>query len=123
MAIDKPRKFSVEINSVGTIIGTYEVEAEDREEARELAYSGARILHPYTLIPLERKNIPLNVRNTFNLDNSGTYIVSKRRKNEYVVEGITHKEGFALIYIEKTGMNEEIGYIHKVSGIFAEEGI
>ncbi len=87
-------------------------------EARELAYSGAEILHPDTLIPLIAKGIPLNVRNTFNLNKKGTYITQNKDANGHVVEGIAHKEGFALIHIEKTGMNDEVGYLHRLTKIF-----
>lgn len=93
------------------------------QEARELSYSGAQILHPDTLIPLREKNIPLYVGDTFKFDNGGTYIVAKKEKNKNIVEGIAHKEGFTLITLEKVGMNEEIGYLEKLGKIFREYSI
>ena len=89
-------------------------------EARELAYSGAQILHPDTLAPLADKRIPLNVRNTFNPGHTGTYVVVSRRRKDSIVEGIAYKEGFAIINVEKNGMNEQVGYLHRLLGIFAE---
>jgi|TARA_Y100000310_G_scaffold217377_1_gene218441 aspartate kinase len=93
------------------------------KEARELAYSGAEILHPDTLIPLIAKNIPLNVRNTFDQSKEGTYIAATKKTNGNVVEGIAHQDGFTMMYIEKIGMNEETGYLSKLMNIFSEEGV
>lgn len=93
------------------------------KEARELAYSGAQVLHPDTLTPLIAKSIPLNVRNTFNPDNEGTYITVTKGTSGNTVEGIAHKDGFTIIYLEKTGMNEQIGYLQALGGIFAEAGV
>lgn len=91
-------------------------------EARELAYSGAEILHPDALIPLIAKGIPLNVRNTFNPNHEGTYITATRDIGN-VVEGIAHKNGFTTIYIEKIGMNEQIGYLNRLTEVFARHGV
>ncbi|MFH0868138.1 MAG: aspartate kinase [Candidatus Woesearchaeota archaeon] len=92
-------------------------------EARELAYSGAEILHPDTLIPLIDKGTLLHVRNTFNPRNEGTYISSNKEPNGNVVEGIAHKQGFTVLYMEKTGMNEEIGYLSRLTKIFDDNKV
>lgn len=93
------------------------------QEARELAYSGAKVLHPDTLIPLIEKGIPLHVRNTLEPWKEGTYIGPSKLPNGHVVEGIAHKEGFTFVYVEKIGMNDEIGYLDRFVGIFADHGI
>ncbi|MBI2124328.1 aspartate kinase [Candidatus Pacearchaeota archaeon] len=92
-------------------------------EARELAISGAKILHQDTLSPLISKGIPLNVRNTFNPPHSGTYIGPTKEPNGHVVEGIAHKTDFAVIYLEKIGIEGEVGYLSRVTDIFARHGL
>jgi len=92
-------------------------------EAREMAYSGAQVLHPDTLMPLIAKGIPLHVRNTFAPEREGTYIVATKLPTGSVVEGITHKDGFSMVYVEQMGMNEQVGYLSKLTGIFAENGV
>ena len=47
------------------------------EEAAELAYFGAKVLHPATVLPAIRKNIPVRVLNSRNPDNEGTLIVAR----------------------------------------------
>lgn len=93
------------------------------KEARELVYSGAEILHPDTLTLLIAKGIPLNVRNTFDPGKEGTYIVANKDASGNVVEGVIHKDGFTIIYVEQMGMNEQVGYLYKLTGAFAENGV
>ena len=69
------------------------------------------------------KGIPLNVRNTFNPSNKGTYISVSKGTGRNVVEGIAHKDGFAILYIEKIGMNEETGYLRRLMNIFSKNGV
>ncbi|MBI2558403.1 aspartate kinase [Candidatus Woesearchaeota archaeon] len=99
------------------------IEKMTYREAREFAYSGAEVLHPDTLIPLIAKDIPLNVRNTFNLSNKGTYITTSKIPNGHVVEGVSHKEGFTVLYVEKTGMEDEIGYLNRLTNVLLNHGL
>ena len=50
------------------------IENINYKQVSELAYFGARVIHPKTLIPVKDDNIPVYVRNTFNLENKGTLI-------------------------------------------------
>jgi len=72
-------------------------------EAAELAYYGAKVLHPRTMIPLVDRNIPLVVRNTFN-DGPGTRIAGDVQSGAYPVRALTAIHGQALIAIEGKGM-------------------
>ncbi len=58
----------------------------DYGEAAELAYFGAKVLHPRTIEPVRRKNIPLVVKNTFNPDDPGTIIRGLKTKNGEISE-------------------------------------
>ncbi len=92
-------------------------------EARELAISGANILHQDTLIPLISKGIRLNVRNTFNPSHPGTYIGPTKTPNGHAVEAVAHRTDFAVVYLEKIGIENEVGYTSRVTEIFARHGL
>ncbi len=72
-------------------------------EAFELAYFGARVLHPQALAPALEAGIPVRVRNTFRPDNPGTLIDAEGRDST-PVKGITSIGEMALITIEGAGM-------------------
>ncbi|HYM62245.1 MAG TPA: aspartate kinase, partial [Thermoanaerobaculia bacterium] len=73
-------------------------------EAAELAYYGANILHPRTMIPLADHRIPLYVRNTFDATLAGTRIAGDVKPGEYPVKALTAIHKQALISIEGSGM-------------------
>jgi aspartokinase/homoserine dehydrogenase 1 len=73
-------------------------------EAAELAFYGAKILHPRTMIPLVDRGIPLYVRNTFKADVSGTRIAGDVRPGTYPVKALTAIHRQSLIAIEGSGM-------------------
>lgn len=73
-------------------------------EATELAFYGAKVLHPRTMIPLADKRIPLYVRNTFKEQHHGTRISADAQPGQYPVKALTAVHGQALISIEGSGM-------------------
>jgi aspartokinase/homoserine dehydrogenase 1 len=73
-------------------------------EAAELAYYGAKVLHPRTMIPLVDRRIPLLVRNTFRDDAGGTRIAGDVKSGAYPVKALTAIREQALIAIEGKGM-------------------
>jgi aspartokinase/homoserine dehydrogenase 1 len=72
-------------------------------EAAELAYYGAKVLHPRTMIPLVDRKIPLFVRNTFH-ESAGTRIAGDVKPGAYPVKALTAIHRQALISIEGSGM-------------------
>jgi aspartokinase/homoserine dehydrogenase 1 len=72
-------------------------------EAFELAYFGARVLHPQALAPALDAGIPVRVRNTFRPDNPGT-LIDAEGSDSLPVKGITSIGDMALITIEGAGM-------------------
>ncbi|HEX8254303.1 MAG TPA: aspartate kinase [Thermoanaerobaculia bacterium] len=73
-------------------------------EAGELAFYGAKVLHPRTMIPLVDRKIPLFVRNTFREHASGTRIADDVKPGAYPVKALTAIRRQALISIEGSGM-------------------
>ncbi len=72
-------------------------------EAMELAYFGATVIHPQTLGPVIEKNIPVVIRNSFNAAHPGSRI-NADSATEGSIKGITAIGGMALINLEGTGM-------------------
>ncbi|MCD8094771.1 MAG: aspartate kinase [Ruminococcus sp.] len=94
------------------------------KELRELAYMGATVLHEDAIFPVRKAGIPINIKNTNEPDDAGTFIVeSTSQKPLYTVTGIAGKKGFAVVNIEKDMMNSELGFGRKVLEQFEKNGI
>ena len=92
-------------------------------EAAELAYFGAKVLHPATIVPAVHKNIPVRVLNSKRPEVPGTVIVQKSRRQETrIVKSIAYKEGITLITIASTRMLMMHGFLARVFEIFASHG-
>ena len=93
-------------------------------ELRELSYMGASVLHEDAIFPVRHCGIPINIRNTNEPDNSGTWIVeSTCQKPKFVITGIAGKRGFCSVNIEKDMMNSEIGFGRRILQAFEDNGI
>jgi aspartokinase/homoserine dehydrogenase 1 len=79
------------------------IEQLSYSEAMELAYFGAKVLHPQTLGPAVENDIPIIIRNSFDPVNTGTRIVSDVDHDEQI-KGITAIGGMALVNLEGSGM-------------------
>ena len=73
-------------------------------EAMELSYFGAKVIHPYTMLPAVEKDIPLVIKNTLNPSAPGTRIVKTARRKPLAVTGIASIPSVALINVEGGGM-------------------
>jgi aspartate kinase len=94
------------------------------EELRELSYMGASVLHPESIFPLRFSNIPINVRNTFDPENSGTTIVNDTSDLSHrLVTGIAGKSGYVSIQVKKSMMNNELGFARKVLSVLENNGV
>jgi bifunctional aspartokinase / homoserine dehydrogenase 1 len=91
-------------------------------EAMELAYFGAKVIHPQTMAPAVGDGIPIWIRNTFAPGKAGTLICA-RPTSTLPVKGITSIENVALINLEGTGMIGVPGTAHRLFGALREEGI
>jgi aspartokinase/homoserine dehydrogenase 1 len=98
------------------------IDALSYNEAMELAYFGAKVIHPQTMAPAVRKRIPIWIRNTFAAHKAGTLIHERSAPNP-VVKGITTIDRIALINLEGAGMIGVPGTAHRLFGALREEGI
>lgn len=84
-------------------------------ELRELSYMGATVLHEDAIFPVFKAAIPINIKNTNQPEDEGTFIVPKvENYGDDIVAGIAGRKGFSVLAIEKTKMNAEVGFGRKV---------
>ncbi len=74
------------------------------EEAMELSFFGAEVIHPYTMLPAVENNIPIWIKNTMNPAVTGTLIAKNVKRHDYPITGIASIEGCSLINVEGGGM-------------------
>jgi len=92
-------------------------------EIRELAYSGASVLHDESIAPCRAKNIPINIKNTNKPNDTGTIIGPTPVRTEMLITGIAGRKDFSMLYIEKSMMNKEKGFGRKVLAILEDHGV
>jgi aspartokinase/homoserine dehydrogenase 1 len=91
-------------------------------EAMELAYFGAKVIHPQTLAPAVEQSIPIWIRNTFAPQKAGT-LIGALANAQQPVKGITSIEAVALINLEGAGMIGVPGTAHRLFGALREADI
>lgn len=89
-------------------------------EMRELSYMGFKVFHEEAVKPVTDKKIPIRLRNTYNLENRGTLIVSERLPDERDIVGIAAASNFCLFNIQKYLMNRQKGFGRKVLQVFED---
>jgi aspartate kinase len=88
-------------------------------EASELAYFGARVLHPKTIWPAVKKNLAVKVLNSFEPSDKGTTIVKKVKTKE-VVRAIACKKNISLVNLSSTRMLLAHGFLARVFIVFED---
>jgi aspartate kinase len=86
------------------------------DEAAELAYFGAKILHPSSVNPAREKNIPVRLKNTMEPEDPGTLITSESVLQDY--KAVAAKDGISVIRIRSDRMLMAYGFLRKVFEIF-----
>ena len=87
-------------------------------EASELAYFGARVLHPMTILPAIEKNIPVYVRNSRNPAYHGTLITKGVDAEECVAKSIVYKERITLLNLVSSRMFLAHDFLEAVFAVF-----
>ncbi|HEX6892014.1 MAG TPA: aspartate kinase [Chryseolinea sp.] len=86
------------------------------DEASELAYFGAKILHPSTIVPAQKYNVPVRLKNTMDEKAPGTIITSKGTEGSF--KAIAAKDGITAINIRSSRMLMAYGFLRRVFEIF-----
>lgn len=84
-------------------------------EAGELAYFGAKVLHPKTIKPAIEQNIPVKILNTFNPQAPGTLVTNEEEDS---IKSVTYKKGITIINVCSAGMLEAKGFLKTLFAVF-----
>jgi len=89
------------------------------EEAAELAFYGARVIHPATMIPAVDQDIPIRVLNTHRPDFPGTLILGDLEEADRGVKSITSKSHISVVNIVAPRMLDQYGFLAQVANVFS----
>jgi len=101
---------------------TFSIEEISFDEAAELAYFGAKILHPQSIIPAKEKNIPVLLKNTFKPEAKGTLIHNgaNPQGSDVNIRAIAAKDNITAIKIKSYRMLMAYGFLKKIFEIFEQ---
>lgn len=88
------------------------------EEAAELAYFGAKVLHPKTIKPAVDHRIPVRVCNTFEPEAVGTMVLDRSGEIPSRIKSIAHKKGITILRISSARMLGSYGFMSAVFQVF-----
>ncbi len=98
------------------VSNTRKIDQLSFNEAAELAYFGAKILHPQTIAPARVKNIPVRLKNTMNPSDSGTLITTESDGSG--IKAVAAKDGITAIKIRSGRMLMAYGFLKRVFEVF-----
>ncbi|MDP2691371.1 MAG: bifunctional aspartate kinase/homoserine dehydrogenase I [bacterium] len=92
-------------------------------EAAALTTLGAKVIHPAAMVPVQEKNIPIEIRNTTDLETSGTLVSRVPEKNGDVVKGISSLEEVSLVTLKGPGLRGVIGTSARLYEALSKSGV
>ena len=99
------------------------LESMSYQEAMELSYFGAKVIHPRTIGPLVPLQIPCLIKNTGSPDGKGTIIDGNVANDGLKVKGITNLDNVAMFNVSGSGMQGMVGMAARVFSTMSEAGI
>lgn len=93
------------------------------DEASELAYSGAAILHPRTVEPVRVSGINIAIKNTLNPDGPGSLISNQAVCTENVIKSVSHSKDIAVLKVYASGVGIRQGILAHIAGAISNHGI
>ncbi len=99
------------------------LESMSYQEAMELSYFGAKVIHPRTIGPLVPLNIPCLIKNTHNPEAKGTIIDGNVVNDNLKVKGITNLDNVAMFNVSGSGMQGMVGMAARVFTSMSQAGI
>jgi aspartate kinase len=88
------------------------------DEASELAYFGAKVLHPLTVLPAVEKNIPVYILNSTRPVGSGTRITREARPCRNLIKSIAYKKGITVVTVSSSRMLMAHGFLRALFEVF-----
>ena len=105
------------INTSAQIIKTI-----DYKSAQELAAMGAKVIHPYCILPCQSKNIPIIIKNTYDPLNNINTIIRKQTENNCIYS-ITRQKNITYFKITSLNMWNNYGFVSDIFKLFSEAKI
>lgn len=93
------------------------------EEAAELAYTGAGILHPRTVEPVRQAGIDIAVKNTYDPDTRGSRITRQAREADTVIKSVSYTRDVAILKIHASGVGARQGILSLITRAVSDKGI
>jgi aspartate kinase len=93
------------------------------DEAAELSYFGAKILHPRTVEPLRKIKVNIAVKNTMNPDAAGSLITSRSPRTGSVIKSVSHDTDIGILKVHASGVGARPGILALVSSALTGTGI
>jgi aspartate kinase len=93
------------------------------DEAAELSYFGAKILHPRTVEPLRGLGLAIAVNNTMNPDAPGSLITAKSPQGKSPIKSVAHDTDIAILKVHASGVGARPGVLARVSSTITESGL
>jgi len=93
------------------------------QEAMEMSYFGAKVLHPKTIVPIAQYHIPCYIRNSLRPDFAGTLISSETDRTGMQVKAVSHLEKQTMFNLSGPGMKGMVGMASRVFGAISRAGV
>jgi aspartokinase/homoserine dehydrogenase 1 len=90
------------------------IEQLSYQEAMELSYFGAKVLHPKTIVPIAQYHIPCLIKNSFNPQAPGSLVSSDRQADENQVKAISNLDDISMISVSGPGMKGMVGMASRI---------
>jgi aspartate kinase len=105
-------------NDPRVVKDTFPIHEISFNEAAELAYFGAKILHPSCVLPAQRSGVPVKLLNTMKPEAKGTVISENVTPTENKVKAIAAKDGITAIKVKSSRMLNAYGFLKKIFEVF-----
>jgi len=99
------------------------IKSLDYTEAQEITSSGAKVLHPRCIRPLEASDIPLYVKCTHKPEMEGTVISSEPHESKALVKVVSSRSGVKLVSMEAVEMWQQSGFLADAFAVFKKYGV
>lgn len=93
------------------------------DEAAELSYFGAKILHPRTVEPLRKSRVNIAIKNTLNPDATGSLITARSKKTRNVIKSVAYDNDIGILKVHASGVGARLGILSLVAKQIAESEI
>ncbi len=93
------------------------------QEAMELSYFGAKVLHPKTIVPIAQYHIPCLIKNSFNPDAPGSLVSAERQDDENQVKAISNLDDMSMVSVSGPGMKGMVGMASRIFEAISLTGV